>query len=202
MSTTGRSHEQAGAATPSLKGNCKKRESHETGMKTDIRSSSRKPTMQATCDKKQATTMKRALIITLGVAASAIAIVALTGMYKFNVLQDDIFISGESLNEVDRNLLLGSWIETMPGSESEFQGFTLHHDGTATSINKTSVEYKRWMLNNGQLILTTISFGNQCSIIEDQVYTIEAVGSKRLLLKTSSTSQSYKKWQTEETTNS
>jgi hypothetical protein len=146
--------------------------------------------------------MKRALTITLGVATSAIVIVALAGMYKFNVLQDDIFINGKQMNGTDRNLLLGSWIETMPGSECEFQGFTLHHDGTASSINMASVEYKRWTLSNGKLILTAISFGKECSIIEDQVYNIESVGSKRLLLKTSSTSQSYKKWQTEETANS
>lgn len=120
--------------------------------------------------------------------------IGLVGMYKFNVLQDDIYIEGASLTIEDQNTyLLGSWIEPIPGNEKEFQGFTLNGDGTAESINMATLQYQKWQLKNGKLILTAKSIGNKTSSVGEEIYTIISVNKNYLYLKNGEIQLVYKK---------
>lgn len=99
--------------------------------------------------------MKKYLVKIILFATFILITVGLVGMYKFNVLQDDIYIEGSSLSIEDQKIyLLGSWVEPIPGNEKEFQGFTLNSDGTAKSINMATLQYQKWRFKDGQLILT------------------------------------------------
>jgi lipocalin-like protein len=120
--------------------------------------------------------------------------IGLVGMYKFNVLQDDIYIEGASLSIEDQKLyLLGSWIEPIPGNQKEFQGFTLNGDGSAKSINMATLQYQKWQVKNGKLILTVKSIGNKTSSIGEDVYTIISVNKNYLYLKNGEIESVYKK---------
>ncbi|MGB6128677.1 MAG: lipocalin family protein [Psychrilyobacter sp.] len=123
-------------------------------------------------------------------------IIGLVGMYKFNVLQDDIYIEGASLTIEDQNTyLLGSWIEPIPGNEKEFQGFTLNSDGTAQSINMATLQYQKWQFKDGKLILTAKSTGNKTSSVGEEVYTVISVNENYLFLKNREIQFIYKKRQ-------
>lgn len=132
-------------------------------------------------------------LLTLGLIASLVIVVAITGVYKFNVVQDDIYIEGASLSETDRGLFVGSWVEPIPGNESEIQGFKLNEDGTASSINMHTLLYQKWVLKQDKLILTVKSIGNHSSSVDDETYTIELIGKNSLRLNNGYTSFTYKR---------
>lgn len=122
--------------------------------------------------------------------------IGLVGMYKFNVLQDDIYIEGASLTiEDQKTYLLGSWIEPIPGNKKEFQGFTLNSDGTAKSINMATLQYQKWQYKDGKLILTSKSIGNKTSSVGEEVYTVISVNENYLFLKNREIQFIYKKRQ-------
>lgn len=58
---------------------------------------------------------------------------------------------------------LGSWVQPIPGIGGE-QGFTLNADGTASSINMSTLVFKTWAFDNGQLLLSGESIGNGVTI--------------------------------------
>jgi len=125
--------------------------------------------------------------------ASLLILFALADFFKFNILKDNIYIEGSSVSESDRDLLVGSWIEPIPGNESEVQGFTLNEDGSACSINMNTLLYQKWVLKKGQLILTAKSIGNHTSSVDDRVYSIEQVGKNNLTLNNGYASFTYKR---------
>lgn len=121
-------------------------------------------------------------------------IIGLVGMYKFNILQDDIYIEGSSLSTREQNLyLLGSWIEPVPGDINEVQGFTLKSDGSASSINMATLLYQNWEIKDDKLILTAKSIGNKTSSIEKETYKIISINKSYLYLKNGKTDYVYKK---------
>ncbi|MCZ4696020.1 hypothetical protein DWB61_14980 [Ancylomarina euxinus] len=124
---------------------------------------------------------------------SLFILIAFTGIFKFNILQDDIYIEGSSLSEDDKGLFVGSWIEPIPGNESEVQGFRLNKDGSASSINMHTLLYQKWVFKNGQLILTAKSIGNHSSSVDDETYSIELIGKNSLKLNNGFVSFTYKR---------
>jgi hypothetical protein len=48
---------------------------------------------------------------------------------------------------------IGSWLEPVPGQPGEVQGFTLHGDGTAESINTATLQHAHWRLEGHVLVL-------------------------------------------------
>ena len=133
--------------------------------------------------------LKRSLTVII----SLFILVALAGMYKFNILQDDIYYEGSAITSNDTALFVGSWVEPIPGNETEVQGFTLNEDGTASSINMNTLVYQKWVLKKGQLILTAKSIGNHSSSIDNEVYSIELVGKNSLTLNNGFASFTYKR---------
>ena len=55
---------------------------------------------------------------------------------------------------------IGIWLEPVPGQPGEVQGFTLHGDGTAESINTATLQHEYWRLEGDTLVLTGKSVGN------------------------------------------
>ena len=138
--------------------------------------------------------MKKNIIRIITLFVFITVTISLVGMYKFNVLQDDIYIEGSSLSIEDQNLyLLGSWVEPIPGNEKEFQGFTLNNDGTAKSINMATLQYQKWQYIDGKLILTVKSIGNKISSIGEDIYTIISVSENYLYLKNGNIQTIYNK---------
>jgi len=138
--------------------------------------------------------MKKILIRVIMFTVFITVTIGLVGMYKFNVLQDDIYIEGSSLTIEEQNTyLLGSWIEPIPGNEKEFQGFILNDDGTAESINMATLQYQKWQFKDGKLILTAKSIGNKTSSVGEEIYTIISVNKKYLYLKNGDLQLVYKK---------
>jgi len=117
-------------------------------------------------------------------------------MYKFNVLQDDIYFSGKVMTMEDKDLFIGNWVEPIPGapkSTDNIQGFTLKLDGSASSINMATLVYQSWMIYDGKLILTAKSIGNGNSSISKDEYKIDSVGKNQLYLKQGKTSYIYRR---------
>ncbi|WP_372645902.1 lipocalin family protein [Ancylomarina sp.] len=129
----------------------------------------------------------------LGLIALLLILITMAGIYKFNILQDDIYIEGSAITSEDKALFIGSWVEPIPGNESEVQGFRLYEDGSASSINMHTLLYQKWALKDGQLILTAKSIGNHTSSVDDETYTIELIGKNSLKLNNGFASFTYKK---------
>jgi hypothetical protein len=129
----------------------------------------------------------------LGLIALLLILIAMAGIYKFNILQNDIYIEGSAITSEDKALFIGSWVEPIPGNEDAVQGFTLNEDGSASSINMHTLLYQKWDLKSGQLILTAKSVGNHSSSVDDETYTIELIGKNNLKLNNGYTNLSYKR---------
>lgn len=117
--------------------------------------------------------------------------VALLGFYKFNFTDDDIYYSGEQIQPESYKFFQGSWI--LENSEFE-EGFTLNSDSTASSINMTTLIYKKWKIeDSSKLVLTAINLGNHTASVIDDKYTIISFNQKRILLEKDGNVYSYKK---------
>ena len=56
--------------------------------------------------------------------------------------------------------LTGTWVEPVPGLSDMEQGFTLHSDGTAESVNMATLTTERWKTDGDRLVLEGKSIGN------------------------------------------
>ncbi len=83
----------------------------------------------------------------------------------------------------DINLLYGSWVEPNPINDKEVQGLKLNNDGTASSINMATLQYKSWKLRSGQLVLISESIGNGISFRDTTTYDIVQVDRNNLKIK-------------------
>ncbi len=95
--------------------------------------------------------------------------------------------------EINKDLIIGSWVEPIPGNETNVQGFCLNKDGSANSINMHTLVYLKWEINKDQLILTVKSIGNHTSSIDQEEYIIEQISQDRLKLNNGFTSFIYKR---------
>ncbi|HJT73509.1 MAG TPA: lipocalin family protein [Chitinophaga sp.] len=53
----------------------------------------------------------------------------------------------------DESMLVGKWLQPVPGVEKEMQGFQLKKNGGITSINTYSLVYSKWKLMHDTLLL-------------------------------------------------
>jgi len=79
--------------------------------------------------------------------------------------------------------LMGSWVEHIPEAKDALQGFTLHSDGTATSINTGDLLYKEWKIRGNEISLLVESRGLGIDSQDIETYAFEHVSNNTLLLK-------------------
>lgn len=80
---------------------------------------------------------------------------------------------------IDSSLLIGSWLDT---SDSALH-FSMLDDGTARSDNMQTLQYMKWRIDGKKLILTAKSIGNGSSSISDDIFEIETLTDKKMVLK-------------------
>ena len=102
-----------------------------------------------------------------------------TSRIKRNNQKTEIQNKKESIKNIDRELLIGSWLD----SSKAALNFTLFKDGTARSDNMTTLLYRKWSVNGQKLILTAESLGNGTSSIGDESYEIKTLTNKKMVLK-------------------
>ena len=76
----------------------------------------------------------------------------------------------------------GKWIQPIPGQENHVQGFALHADGSAQSINMATLLYKSWRTQGDTLVLYGQSIGNGQTIAFSKTYTFSFPDKNTLLL--------------------
>lgn len=101
------------------------------------------------------------------IVVTALIVIVGAGMYKFNVLQDDVFL------HPTQDSMVGSWVfEEGAGVDS---GFELLEDGTALSINTATLRYRKWKLEGNTLELEVISIGNGTTSVETVKYSVQSL---------------------------
>ncbi len=101
-----------------------------------------------------------------------------------------LFVSCATKQEIsfDREtLLVGMWDDT---SDANLD-FSLFPDGTARSESMSTLLYKRWELQDNNLIITTESIGNGISFLYDGVYSIETLNETSLVIRDGDIRYSY-----------
>ena len=83
---------------------------------------------------------------------------------------------------VDTKVLVASWTQPNPINDKEVQGFELKEDGTAASINMTTLQTKKWWVEGDKLFLEQESIGNGTSSIDTVSYQFEVVDGNTLNL--------------------
>jgi hypothetical protein len=89
--------------------------------------------------------------------------------------------------------LMGSWVEKTPDDEKIYQGFTLHSDGSASSINTDILLYKKWKVQGDTITLLVESRGLGVESQDIETYAFEHVSKNRLLLKIGNSVFTYKR---------
>jgi len=89
--------------------------------------------------------------------------------------------------------LAGAWVQPVKGRSTEKQGFTLFADGSAASINMSTLLYKQWSISNASISLTVESLGNHTHSESIETYAYEMPDANTLILKKESWSQAYKR---------
>jgi len=79
--------------------------------------------------------------------------------------------------------LMGSWVEKTPDEKKIYQGFTLHSDGSASSINTDALLYKKWEIKGDRITLLVESRGLGIESQDIETYAFEQVSKDKLLLK-------------------
>lgn len=77
-------------------------------------------------------------------------------------------------------MLIGDWVEPIPGMEDQVQGFSLREGGVAESIHMATLQYRRWRMEDGALVLEGESIGNGMSDPIEEVYRVVSIDKERL----------------------
>ena len=70
----------------------------------------------------------------------------------------------------------GTWLEPIPGMEPRMQGFTLHEDGRAESVNMATLQVESWTREGEDLVLRGKSIGNGQTIEYRDEWTVLEAG--------------------------
>lgn len=79
--------------------------------------------------------------------------------------------------------LVGTWLQPIPGMESQQQGITLHNDGSASSVNMHTLVYEAWKKDGNHLLLTAKSIGNGQTIDVEENFVIKKLDDRELVLQ-------------------
>ena len=93
----------------------------------------------------------------------------------------------------EKNLLIGAWVEPNPINENEVQGIKINEDGTAKSINMSTLVYKKWWKENEKLALAFESVGNGLTIIDTTKFEIIKLNHNELEIKDNDYTIKYKR---------
>lgn len=118
---------------------------------------------------------------------------ALSSLHLYKLKCNDRFISGKSVRPSDTELFVGMWVIPAPGFKNQMQGFRLFKDGRAESVNMSTLIYKRWHLERGQLHLLAVSIGNHTSSLFEEIYNLEAISTNKMVLETNREHLAYQK---------
>lgn len=80
---------------------------------------------------------------------------------------------------INKELLIGSWND----QSSSALHFSLLEDGTAKSDNMETILYQKWKVHGSQLYLTVKSIGNGNSSIDVEIYEIQKLNKRQMILK-------------------
>lgn len=82
---------------------------------------------------------------------------------------------------VNMTQLAHMWIQPIPGMEGQ-QGFSLKSDGSAESINMSTLQYQKWRIFNGKLVLYMRSIGNRESFNTSDTVGINLLSDDSLII--------------------
>ena len=91
------------------------------------------------------------------------------------------------------HVLVGMWVEPIPGQYDKEQGFNLFANGTAKSINMATLVYQGWKLEGSTLILWGKSIGNHATVSFDEKWQVIMVSKKKLVLKKDTIYKTFRK---------
>lgn len=79
-------------------------------------------------------------------------------------------------------IITGVWVQPIPGMDG-VQGMELKGDGSASSVNMSTLLYRTWMLRGDKLILTGESVGNGQTIDFTDTLSVERFSADTLVLE-------------------
>lgn len=84
----------------------------------------------------------------------------------------------------DESMLIGKWLQPVPGVEKQMQGFQLKKNGNIASINTYSLVYNKWKLMHDTLLLWSHAEGakQQDSSVTIDTILIRALTDSSLVL--------------------
>ena len=118
----------------------------------------------------------------VGILITLFLVIITAGIIKFNIIQDDIFYDGSYLNSEEISLFHGSWTKKISGIGGR-EGFILHKNGKAESINMSTLQYSTWTYRDGFLILEAKSIGNKMEFDFKDKYKVESLNKDQLYLQ-------------------
>jgi len=95
------------------------------------------------------------------------------------------------LSACHKDQLEGTWLQPIPGQTDSYQGFTLHPDGQAVSVNMNTLQYENWQKKDDTLILKGKSIGNGQTIDITEEFTIKQLDDEHLSLQLGSFTTNY-----------
>lgn len=81
------------------------------------------------------------------------------------------------------SMLIGEWIEPIPGMANKTQGFKLDKKGKASSINMHTLKYEKWKQLKDSLILEGKSIGNGQTLSFSDTFLIKKISADSLILQ-------------------
>lgn len=84
---------------------------------------------------------------------------------------------------LQREALVGEWVEPVPGMPRLEQGYSLKADGTASSIGMATLVAKRWTLSGDVFTLFGDSIGNGITIPFEMQFLVIEASPDRLILR-------------------
>lgn len=83
--------------------------------------------------------------------------------------------------------IVGHWVEPNPIDASSVQGFALHADHTASSINMATLVCSSWTYENDTLRLTLTSIGNAIESTQEEAFLVTKLDADSLVLSQNGT---------------
>ncbi|GLQ06122.1 lipocalin family protein [Sneathiella chinensis] len=105
------------------------------------------------------------------IVVGGVVVVTALGIYRFNVMESDIFLTPTP------DHMVGSWLEEKPALEGTalYQGMELRADGKAFSINMATLPYSTWSMDGDHLVLEGRSIGNGVSFDFSMRYRVQSL---------------------------
>lgn len=81
-----------------------------------------------------------------------------------------------------KNGIEGTWVQPIPGTETEVQGLRLEPEGKASSVNMATLLYESWSRDGETLVLNGKSLGNGITIEFSDTMRIDKLTADSLVL--------------------